>query len=85
MAIASGLWFHLPLNIPLVTPESPLAIAWATTQLLARIETSVTEENIFFLEIDGVVPEVAISGLPNASLLVIPHGGNASVTAEVNS
>ena len=74
LSIPSGLWFHLPLNIPLgnqatpattttaTTSDSP-SMTWATAQLLARIEAANNVEYIVLLQVDEIEPEIALAGV----------------------
>ena len=65
------------------------SIGWATAQLQARLDAAETwgrgddkkVEYIFFLEIDGIAPEVAL-GRVNHTELVLPAGGTATASQE---
>jgi hypothetical protein len=87
--------FNLPL-VPFyaVAPELPIdpsyKISWATVQPVARIDSRETcgkgpkrvVEHVFFLQIDGVVPEVALAGVNSTSLTTAPGVGVATEGAD---
>ena len=85
--MASGLWFHLPINVPLnLDGSEDTVIVYSTAQLITHI-TRPEADYVFLLELNGVTPEIAFnvneSSSTTTTKIVLPPGSGVSKSTEV--
>ena len=80
LTVKANTWWTLPLNLPLM-PGFSTKIAYATAQPVSRV-MAVKSETIFLLQIDGLVPEIALANCGPGGRSSISVAKGVTVTTE---